>query len=97
MVPLVALFQHFCHHRLSILSPFLAIFECIVQILVAGFAKDCAFVKLFGQGNNVVIKETKFTFVPKSGGVLCSTSVDPRLVTFLEETLVPFDVDMPEA
>ena len=87
--------DHLLQQLLSPSLPFRSVVLGINQILVRTHTKDFAFLKLFGQGDDVVVKKVQFSLVPKDGGIGTHTTLLEGLIQLQEQTLVPLAVDVP--
>jgi len=87
--------HHFLNNFLSPILPLLSVFDGIVQVFITGNTKDTTPFQLFGQRNDIKIKEGNFSLVPIEGWISICTPFLECLVTFPKEALVPFAVDMP--
>ena len=56
-------FHHFFDYGTSSQFPLFAIAFGVAQVFIAGYAKDAAVTKLFGQRDNVEVEETKLSLL----------------------------------
>mmetsp|Transcript_30114 Transcript_30114/g.50009 ORF Transcript_30114/g.50009 Transcript_30114/m.50009 type:complete len:205 (-) Transcript_30114:7-621(-) len=92
---LAILFNVLGNHFFSLVCPFTAILQGVVQILITRHSKHTTLLELLGQRNNVVVKEPKLSCIPSSLGVKWKSTLLVGMDHLCKETFIPLPVDMP--